>query len=87
MIESGADAVVGGHPHVTQNIEIYKGKPIFYSLGNFVFDGFKTIETNTGWVLEMQINQESEISWQIHKLKLDKNGIPKNIGIIRKSDK
>ena len=45
----GADAVVGGHPHVTQNIQIYNGKPIFYSLGNFVFNGFDTVDTNTGW--------------------------------------
>jgi len=37
-IESGADAVVGHHPHVLQGIEIYRGKPVFYSLGNFVFD-------------------------------------------------
>lgn len=35
---NGADAVLGSHPHVTQGIEMYKGKPIFYSLGNFIFD-------------------------------------------------
>lgn len=82
MIDSGADAVVGGHPHVTQNIENYKGKPIFYSLGNFVFDGFDTLDTITGWVLEMSINPDSKITWQIHEAKLDKNGIPKNMGLI-----
>ena len=36
MIDAGAAAVVGGHPHVTQGAEIYKGRPIIYSLGNFV---------------------------------------------------
>lgn len=40
MIDAGADIVVGGHPHVTQGAEIYRGRPIIYSLGNFVFDGF-----------------------------------------------
>jgi poly-gamma-glutamate capsule biosynthesis protein CapA/YwtB (metallophosphatase superfamily) len=40
MIDEGAALVVGSHPHVTQGAEIYKGKPIIYSLGNFVFDGF-----------------------------------------------
>jgi poly-gamma-glutamate capsule biosynthesis protein CapA/YwtB (metallophosphatase superfamily) len=35
-IEAGADAVIGHHPHVAQGIEIYRGKPVFYSLGNFV---------------------------------------------------
>ncbi len=38
FIDAGADIVVGAHPHVVQEIEIYNGKPIFYSLGNFVFD-------------------------------------------------
>lgn len=82
MIDSGADAVVGGHPHVTQNIENYKGKPIFYSLGNFIFDGFDTVDTTTGWALEMIIAPDFKISWQIYEAKLDKNGIPKNMGLI-----
>ena len=38
FITMGADAVVGGHPHVPQGVECYRGKPIFYSLGNFCFD-------------------------------------------------
>lgn len=36
-INSGADVVLGHHPHVPQPIEVYKGKPIFYSLGNYAF--------------------------------------------------
>src|SRR5690242_13277765 len=38
MIDAGAAMVVGGHPHVTQGAEIYRGKPIVYSLGNFLFN-------------------------------------------------
>ena len=38
LIDYGADVVIGHHPHVPQGIEMYKGKPIFYSLGDFVFD-------------------------------------------------
>lgn len=37
-IDSGADLVLGHHPHVVQPVEIYKYKYIFYSLGNFIFD-------------------------------------------------
>ncbi len=37
MIDAGADLVIGSHPHVLQGIEYYQGKPIIYSLGNFVF--------------------------------------------------
>ncbi|EKD95490.1 MAG: capsule synthesis protein, CapA [uncultured bacterium] len=40
FIDSGADLIIGSHPHVVQPIEIYKNKAIFYSLGNFVFDQY-----------------------------------------------
>jgi poly-gamma-glutamate capsule biosynthesis protein CapA/YwtB (metallophosphatase superfamily) len=38
MIDAGADVFVGHGPHVLRGIEIYKGKPIFYSVGNFIFE-------------------------------------------------
>lgn len=38
-IDAGASAVVGSHPHVLQGMELYRGAPIVYSLGNFVFGG------------------------------------------------
>lgn len=38
FIDAGADVVIGSHPHVIENVEIYKNKYIFYSLGNFIFD-------------------------------------------------
>lgn len=37
-IDAGADAVIGAHPHVLQGMEYYQGKPVFYSLGNFIFN-------------------------------------------------
>ena len=37
VIDAGADVFVGHGPHVLRGIEIYKGKPIFYSLSNFIF--------------------------------------------------
>lgn len=80
MIDAGADAVVGGHPHVTQNIEWYKGKPIFYSLGNFIFNGFAEGDATTGWVLELVFSPDMQITWKIHSVKLDENGIPHYAG-------
>ncbi|MEK7665948.1 MAG: AmmeMemoRadiSam system protein B [Patescibacteria group bacterium] len=38
MVDAGADLVVGGHPHVPQDLEYVDGVPVVYSLGNFVFD-------------------------------------------------
>ena len=37
-MEAGADLVIGHHPHILQGIEVYRGKVIFYALGNFVLD-------------------------------------------------
>lgn len=38
LMDNGADIILGHHPHQFQGIEIYKGKPIIYSMGNFIFD-------------------------------------------------
>ncbi|WP_247393800.1 CapA family protein [Bradyrhizobium sp. 35] len=42
LIDAGADAYIGHGPHQLRGIEIYKGRPIFYSLGNFIMDDLRT---------------------------------------------
>ena len=51
-VDSGADFVVGAHPHWIQTPEQYQGKWIFYSLGNFVFDQMWSEETREGLTAE-----------------------------------
>jgi len=48
LIDNGVSAVIGAHPHVVEEMEIYKNTPIFYSLGNFVFDQYFSTETQEG---------------------------------------
>ena len=55
-IDAGADMVIGAHPHWIQTIETYKGKPIFYSLGNFIFDQRKP-GTNEGLMLKIKVRR------------------------------
>lgn len=55
-IDAGADIVIGAHPHWIQTIEEYKGKPVFYSLGNFIFDQRKP-ETRTGLMLKITVKK------------------------------
>jgi len=76
LIDAGADAVIGGHPHVTQGVETYKGKPIIYSLGNFVFDGFHEDATRTGWLLRLSLNKRGVTHWDTVVAKLDEQGSP-----------
>jgi len=61
MIEAGADLIIGAHPHVVQNIEIYKGKLIFYSLGNFILDQYFSKETQRGLAVGVEIYPEKII--------------------------
>ena len=55
LIDHGVDVVVGHHPHVVQEMEIYKDKPIFYSLGNFIFDQYFSTETQEGVSIGMTL--------------------------------
>lgn len=76
MIDAGATLVVGSHPHVTQGAESYQGKPIVYSLGNFLFNGFDTEATLTGWLLEMRIGKSGVERWRTRVVRLNTDGVP-----------
>ncbi|AMD16772.1 metallophosphatase [Methanobrevibacter sp. YE315] len=54
LIDYGADVVIGSHPHVTQGIEMYKDRPIFYSLGNFIFDQSNE-DTHTAYFVQLNL--------------------------------
>lgn len=57
-IDAGADLVFGHHPHVVQTMERYKGKYIFYSLGNFVFDQSWSRETTQGLAVKIYFRKD-----------------------------
>lgn len=56
LIDHRADIVIGGHPHWVQGFDVYKGHPIIYSLGNFVFDQDFSKETREGLTLKLTID-------------------------------
>ncbi|MBQ6161609.1 MAG: CapA family protein [Prevotella sp.] len=72
FIDYGADGVIGTHPHCPQGWEEYKGKPIFYSLGNFLFnskDGYDYRAWNRphwyeGLCVVMTIDKK-KLSWEV----------------------
>lgn len=57
-VEAGADLVIGHHPHVVQTLEKHKGKYIFYSLGNFVFDQPQSQETKEGLAIKIYFTKD-----------------------------
>ena len=60
-VDAGADIVVGHHAHVLQGVEYYKGKPIIYNLGNFIFNNH-TLDTA---IFEVHINQDGKMDYYL----------------------
>ena len=55
LVEAGADVIAGHHPHWAQDMEYVNGKPVYYSLGNFVFDQMWSEKTRQGLVVRLTI--------------------------------
>ncbi|MCU0504396.1 MAG: CapA family protein [Chloroflexi bacterium] len=66
MIDAGADLVIGNHAHWAAAMEVYKGRPIWYALGNFVFDQTWSEETMEGLVLELTFDGASLVQARMH---------------------
>jgi poly-gamma-glutamate capsule biosynthesis protein CapA/YwtB (metallophosphatase superfamily) len=77
FIDAGASAIIGAHPHVTQTIEWYKGRPIVYSLGNFAFDYAPGDPPKWyGWVVRLSFAEYSTPGLEVFPVVLDLAGVP-----------
>ncbi len=61
LIEAGADVIFGSHAHRLQPMEMYRGRPIFYSLGNFVWPNFSVAGSTTA-VAEVRVSPEGRFA-------------------------
>ncbi|MFH0755201.1 MAG: CapA family protein [bacterium] len=61
FIDAGADVIIGMHPHVIEPLEIYNGKLIFYSIGNFIFDQAQTGPKTEGLAIKILLNKNLAI--------------------------
>lgn len=57
LIDAGVDLIIGAHPHTVQGVEIYNNRPIFYSLGNFIFDQYWSDPTEQGLAVRVTISE------------------------------
>jgi poly-gamma-glutamate capsule biosynthesis protein CapA/YwtB (metallophosphatase superfamily) len=57
LVDAGADAIVGHHPHVVQMNELIDGSPVFYSIGNLLFDNPNPL-THEGVLLKFSIKKK-----------------------------
>jgi poly-gamma-glutamate synthesis protein (capsule biosynthesis protein) len=69
FVDAGADAIIGHHPHVPHPIEIYEGKPIFYSLGNFAFWQPFTFWTQHSFLVQLELTKPHELDYEIIPVK------------------
>ncbi|UPK46007.1 CapA family protein [Paenibacillus pabuli] len=65
FVDAGADLVIGGHPHVLQGVEYYKGKWIAYSTGNFIFSRSTTEETWKTAIFQANCSKDAKCSMKV----------------------
>lgn len=67
FIDAGADAVINHHQHCYSGFEMYKGRPIFYGLGNFCFDWYGKIKSswNEGFMLKLNFSNSEFASFEM----------------------
>ena len=61
LIDAGADVIIGHHTHTLQTTETYRDKPIFYSIGNFIFDQQRPLNTEA-CIVRLRITPEKTVA-------------------------
>jgi poly-gamma-glutamate capsule biosynthesis protein CapA/YwtB (metallophosphatase superfamily) len=75
LIDAGADVVCGHHSHSLHPIEVYRGKPIFYSLGNFLFDDLKEFMEPESIIVRLTMG--TELGVDLVPMMVDGPGLPR----------
>lgn len=83
VIDAGVDLVIGHHPHVVQEVEVYNGGVIAYSLGNLIFDQNFSPDTSHGLVLRAVVDKTGVKSAEKIKVDFESTYVPK-VGTIEK---
>ncbi len=78
-VDNGAKIIIGHHPHVIQDTEVYKNSYIAYSLGNFIFDQAFSVNTMQGMLLNIKLNRDGGMSVRKDIVKLSKAFKPETI--------
>ena len=79
LIDAGVDVVIGHHPHVVQDVALYKGKPIFYSLGNFIFDQYFSQDVQEGAGVRMNIYTDHVVYTLVPFTSIDSRNQPRQM--------
>ncbi|MCE2512801.1 MAG: CapA family protein [Acidimicrobiia bacterium] len=75
LLDAGADAVIGHHPHVLQPVVFTGEKLVAFSLGNFIWEPRENMGGETG-VLQIDFDGDTVVGWTLHPHLLDVDGVP-----------
>jgi poly-gamma-glutamate synthesis protein (capsule biosynthesis protein) len=70
-IDKGATMVVTNHPHVIQGMQVYNGKPILYSVGNFIFDQMFSVGVREGNILEIVLRDDKVVGLRVRGVEIE----------------
>jgi poly-gamma-glutamate synthesis protein (capsule biosynthesis protein) len=73
LIANGVETIIGHHPHVTQEVAEIEGKTVFYSLGNFIFDQYFSVETQTGLAVNLIFDKNGLVRYEPIEVEIDKS--------------
>lgn len=76
LVDAGADIIHGHHPHVWQDYEIYKDKPIFYSFGNFIFDQSWSYGTSHSQIARLILSKTKIENLELFPIEIKFNSQP-----------
>lgn len=74
FVDAGADIVIGSHPHIVQEVELYKDGIIFYSLGNFIFDQGNTYARDSV-IVEYTADEDGNGAFRLYPVRIN-DGTP-----------
>jgi poly-gamma-glutamate capsule biosynthesis protein CapA/YwtB (metallophosphatase superfamily) len=77
LVDAGADVICGHHPHQLHPVEVYRGKPILYSLGNFIFEGASQHPFMEPEAIMARLSFGERPNCELVPLLLDDQGFPK----------
>lgn len=76
LIDAGADIIHGSHPHVWQGSETYRGKKIYYSLGNFIFDQNWSYNTSHTQIVRLTLSKTHILKEELFPIEIRANSQP-----------
>lgn len=70
-VDAGATTVITSHPHVTQGMEWYNGTPLFYGIGNFIYDQMFTVDTAQGHIVDLTFRGDKIVGFRLHGIEIE----------------